>query len=188
MKDLSIVSTIGSKVERRTRRPSREARDDCFDTGLFLLFQIKTPQQKLQFEVVVVPLDASLACFILLVFAITIYFTTMSVPSARAVYRQYSSSSNTNGSSENLPPRTLTRLAREVRDLHKNPPEGLRLVVDDESGVPTNLSELMVRVCLRLKAMVTRAKPIVVFLLILRRLAKRSMSVVRLMFVHFLSQ
>jgi hypothetical protein len=69
----------------------------------------------------------------------------MSVPSARAVYRQYSSSSNTNGSSENLPPRTLTRLAREVRDLHKNPPEGLRLVVDDESGVPTNLSELMVR-------------------------------------------
>ena len=87
------------------------------------------------------PLSVCYSCCL----SITIYVNTMSVPSARAVYRQYSSSSNTNGSSENLPPRTLTRLAREVRDLHKNPPEGLRLVVDDESGVPTNLSELMVR-------------------------------------------
>jgi len=59
---------------------------------------------------------------------------------ARAVYRQYS-----NNSSENLPPRTLARLAREVRDLHKNPPEGVRLVVDCDSGLPANLAELMVR-------------------------------------------
>ena len=63
--------------------------------------------------------------------------------SARAVYRQYSSSSNLS-SSENLPPRTLARLAREVRDLHKNPPEGVRLVIDDETGLPSNLGELMV--------------------------------------------
>eukprot|EP00977_Amphora_coffeiformis_P024172 scaffold15108_cov180-Amphora_coffeaeformis.AAC.48 len=62
--------------------------------------------------------------------------------SARAVYRQYSSSSNL-GSSENLPPRTLARLAREVRDLHKNPPEGVRLVLDDDTGLPSNLGELM---------------------------------------------
>jgi len=63
--------------------------------------------------------------------------------SARAVYRQYSSSSNL-GSSENLPPRTLARLAREVRDLHKIPPEGVRLVLDDDTGLPSNLGELMV--------------------------------------------
>lgn len=67
----------------------------------------------------------------------------MSSTSARAVYRQYSSSSNLS-SSENLPPRTLARLAREVRDLHKNPPEGVRLVIDDETGLPSNLGELMV--------------------------------------------
>ena len=65
--------------------------------------------------------------------------------SARAVYRQYSSSSNLS-SSENLPPRTLARLAREVRDLHKNPPEGVRLVIDDETGLPSNLGELMVSI------------------------------------------
>jgi len=45
-------------------------------------------------------------------------------------------------SSENLPPRTLTRVAREVRDLHKNPPEGIRLVVDSETGVPASLGEV----------------------------------------------
>jgi len=48
-------------------------------------------------------------------------------------------------SSENLPPRTLARLARQVRDLHKNPPEGVRLVVDTDSGLPSNLGELLVR-------------------------------------------
>jgi hypothetical protein len=44
---------------------------------------------------------------------------------------------------ENLPPRTLARLAREVRDLVKNPPEGVRLA-DTESGMPSNLGELLV--------------------------------------------
>lgn len=65
---------------------------------------------------------------------------------ARAAILQYSSrgsSSSSSVSSENLPPRTLARLAREVRDLHKNPPEGVRLVVDTDSGLPSNLSELM---------------------------------------------
>jgi hypothetical protein len=47
-------------------------------------------------------------------------------------------------SCENLPPRTLARLAREVRDLYTNPPEGLRLVVDNDSGLPGNLGELTV--------------------------------------------
>jgi len=37
-------------------------------------------------------------------------------------------------SSENLPPRTLARVAREVRDLHKNPPEGVRLIDQQSLG------------------------------------------------------
>lgn len=65
-----------------------------------------------------------------------------------SVYKQYTRSgsggSSSSGISENLPPRTLARLAREVRNLQKNPPEGIRLVVDEESGLPTNLAELQV--------------------------------------------
>mmetsp|Transcript_19155 Transcript_19155/g.31774 ORF Transcript_19155/g.31774 Transcript_19155/m.31774 type:complete len:238 (+) Transcript_19155:112-825(+) len=58
----------------------------------------------------------------------------MSTTTARgSLYRQYSRSSS-NGSSENLPPRTLARVARELRDLHKNPPEGITLVVDSDGG------------------------------------------------------
>lgn len=68
---------------------------------------------------------------------------------ARAAIMQYSRSSTSSsstgcGSTENLPPRTLARLARQVRDAFKSPPEGVRLVVDNESGLPTNLGELMV--------------------------------------------
>ena len=37
-------------------------------------------------------------------------------------------------SSENLPPRTLARVSREVRDLHKNPPEGVRLMDQQSLG------------------------------------------------------
>ena len=47
-------------------------------------------------------------------------------------------------SSENLPPRTLARVARDVRDLVKCPPEGVRLVLDSETGMPGSLSEIMV--------------------------------------------
>ena len=62
-----------------------------------------------------------------------------------SLYRQYSRGSSGGSSSiENLPPRTLARVAREVRDLHKSPPEGVRLVVDSETGVPTNLGEVLV--------------------------------------------
>lgn len=49
------------------------------------------------------------------------------------------------GSSENLPPRTLARVARDVRDLVKNPPEGVRLVLDEDTGMPGSLSEILVR-------------------------------------------
>jgi len=50
------------------------------------------------------------------------------------------------GSAENLPPRTLSRVAREVRSLLKDPPEGVKLVVDPETGTPASLAELQVRV------------------------------------------
>jgi hypothetical protein len=49
------------------------------------------------------------------------------------------------GCGENLPPRTLARVARDVRDLVKSPPEGVRLVVDEETGMPGSLAEIVVR-------------------------------------------
>lgn len=58
-------------------------------------------------------------------------------------YRQYTRAGSS--ATENLPPRTLARVAREVRELHKNPPENVRLVVDPATGMPNNLGELMVR-------------------------------------------
>ena len=48
-------------------------------------------------------------------------------------------------SSENLPPRAIARVVREVRDLLQSPPEGTKLVVDSDTGLPSNLSELKVR-------------------------------------------
>lgn len=66
-------------------------------------------------------------------------------PARTSLYRQYSSRSSSGSVSiENLPPRTLARVSREVRDLIKNPPEGIRLVVDEETGLPANLGEVVV--------------------------------------------
>jgi len=50
------------------------------------------------------------------------------------------------GSSENLPPRTLARVARDVRDLVKGPPEGVRLVLDEDTGMPGSLSEILAEI------------------------------------------
>jgi len=50
---------------------------------------------------------------------------------------------STSCSSENLPPRTLARVAREVRDLVKKPPEGVRLVVDPDTGCSSTLGEVI---------------------------------------------
>lgn len=44
-----------------------------------------------------------------------------------------------------LAPRTAARLAREVRDLLVSPENGVRLVVDEATGLPSNLQELAVR-------------------------------------------
>jgi hypothetical protein len=68
--------------------------------------------------------------------------------SSSSLYRPYHRSNSTGSSSssiENLPPRTLARVSKEVRELIKNPPEGIRLVVDSETGLPASLGEIMVR-------------------------------------------
>lgn len=36
--------------------------------------------------------------------------------------------------SENLAPRMLARVAKEIRALHKEPPEGVRLVIENENS------------------------------------------------------
>jgi len=56
------------------------------------------------------------------------------------------SSSSSYESSENLPPRTLARVSREVRDLMKSPPEGVKLLIDQESGMPSSLAELVAEI------------------------------------------
>ena len=63
-----------------------------------------------------------------------------------SLYRPYSRSNSTGSSSsiENLPPRTIARVAKEVRDLMKSPPEGISLVVDSETGMPSSLGEIVV--------------------------------------------
>uniref|UniRef100_A0A7S2YQP1 E2 ubiquitin-conjugating enzyme n=1 Tax=Entomoneis paludosa TaxID=265537 RepID=A0A7S2YQP1_9STRA len=67
--------------------------------------------------------------------------------STRSLYRQYSTSNT--ASSENLPPRTLARVARELRNLHKSPPEGVRLIVDSDddndasAAAATNLEQVL---------------------------------------------
>jgi len=87
---------------------------------------------------------------------------TSSLPSSTTtsslLLRSSSSASSTtsttggigSGSSENLPPRTLARVARDVRDLLSKTPhlEGIRLVVDAETGMPCSLSEIMVRIAI----------------------------------------
>lgn len=64
----------------------------------------------------------------------------------------YSSSSSSYASkgvslSENLAPKTLARVGKEVRDLIKNPPEGCKLMVDPDTGLPYSLNEIMAEVC-----------------------------------------
>lgn len=47
--------------------------------------------------------------------------------------------------SGNIAPRTAARLAREVRNLLTSPEDGVRLVVDEATGLPSSLKELTVR-------------------------------------------
>jgi len=57
-------------------------------------------------------------------------------------YSRPSSTTANSSSSENLPPRAMARVVREVRDLMKEAPEGTKLVVDSESGLPVSLGEI----------------------------------------------
>lgn len=68
-------------------------------------------------------------------------YTTIRTMSS--ITQSYSRSTASNSSSsENLPPRAMARVAREVRDLMKESPEGTKLVVDAESGLPASLGEI----------------------------------------------
>lgn len=71
--------------------------------------------------------------------------TSASRSSSLSLSRSGSASIGT-GSVENLPPRTLSRVAKEVRSLLKNPPEGVKLVVDPETGMPGSLAELQAEI------------------------------------------
>jgi len=68
--------------------------------------------------------------------------------SGRNSYTRSTSSSSTSSMSiENLPPRTLARVSREVRDMLKNKPaEGTKLIVDSETGLPQSLGEIMAEI------------------------------------------
>lgn len=63
-----------------------------------------------------------------------------------SLYRPYGRSTSTGSISsvENLPPRTIARVSKEVRDLMKKPPGGINLVVDPETGMPASLGEIVV--------------------------------------------
>ena len=65
-------------------------------------------------------------------------------PSPTPTIYQTTAMSSAARSSENLPPRTLARVAREVKSLLSNPPDGIKLVTDPETGMPTSLDSLMV--------------------------------------------
>lgn len=65
-----------------------------------------------------------------------------------SLYRPYSRSTSTGSVSsvENLPPRTIARVSKEVRDLMKKSPGGISLVVDPETGMPASLGEVVAEV------------------------------------------
>jgi len=71
-----------------------------------------------------------------------------SIARGSSLYRPYSRSSSTSSISsiENLPPRTLARVSKEVRDLMRSPPEGINLVVDNETGLPASLGEIVAEI------------------------------------------
>ena len=75
---------------------------------------------------------------------------------AHLSYQRSTSSATTNSTgsscSENLAPRVLSRVAKEIRALHKEPPEGVRLVMEHHDGgtssssATTCLNEIIVSV------------------------------------------
>jgi len=74
--------------------------------------------------------------------------TSSSSVARGSLYRPYGRSTSTGSISsvENLPPRTIARVSKEVRDLMKSPPGGISLVVDPETGMPASLGEIVAEV------------------------------------------
>ena len=72
--------------------------------------------------------------------------SSASIARGSSLYRPYSRSTSTGSVSsvENLPPRTIARVSKEIRDLMKKPPGGITLVVDPETGMPASLGEIVV--------------------------------------------
>ncbi len=72
--------------------------------------------------------------------------SSTSIARGSSLYRPYSRSTSTGSVSsvENLPPRTIARVSKEIRDLMKKPPGGISLVVDPETGMPASLGEIVV--------------------------------------------
>jgi hypothetical protein len=85
-------------------------------------------------------------------------------------------SANTTSAGESLQPRTLARLAREVRDFIRpsttstSLPEGVRLIVDEDTGLPVNLSELWVSDLVWVSLNWVRFSPLTIFHLVVGRL------------------
>ena len=50
-----------------------------------------------------------------------------------------------NASRSYIAPRTAARIAREVQELLKSPETGVRLIVDEATGMPASLQEITVR-------------------------------------------
>jgi ubiquitin-conjugating enzyme E2 S len=62
-----------------------------------------------------------------------------------SLHISHSRSAAAAGSAENLAPRIIQRVAKEIRSLHKSPPEGVKLVLDS-SDTSASLSELVAEI------------------------------------------
>jgi hypothetical protein len=135
---------IKRRLENFVRRHSRELRAESFTQSISLktctnektLFQLQT------FSITITtPLSYNQQLYLQHPYSQQLHQITIQM----ATYSRSASSNPAKSLTETaLPPRTLARVAREVRDLMKNAPEGTKLIVDPETGMPTSLSELVV--------------------------------------------
>jgi len=58
----------------------------------------------------------------------------------------FQSSSSSYTCSDKLPPKTIARLVREVRDLITKSPEGAKLVIDHDTSMPSSLYDIQVEI------------------------------------------
>ena len=95
----------------------------------------------------------SFACCCLYCTTSLVHSSSPTVPSAlncNFLWRQdkpNSMSFHETSSRSYMAPRTAARIAREVQELLKSPETGVRLIVDEATGMPASLQEITVRVC-----------------------------------------